>query len=416
MKTERVQDIVIGAGAVGVACAHALAASGRDVLLVDKGTVCSGCSHGNAGWVTPCHSIPLPAPGVVSQGLKWMLRGDSPFYIKPRLSLSLIHWLWHFYRHCNTEAMLQGVKALADLNQDVVALTNRLVESESLDCEFQQRGLLALYATEAGFEKGVKECELLTEVGLPGKVLDRESVHRREPALNDAVCGGVFFPSEADFVPDRFVKELADCLPALGVQVLTNTTVEAFDQTKGKITSVVTSAGSFEADNMVLAAGSWSVPLARKLGIKLPIQPGKGYSLTLDPWDGMPKGPLYLAEIKVGVTPWRESIRLAGTMELAGFGLDINQRRVDAIVRGTRSYLTDVSMHKAQEVWAGLRPVTFDGLPIIGRSDKITNLFLATGHGMLGLTQSVATGKLIAQLVAGEEPFTNVELFSPSRF
>jgi len=414
--TERIQDLVIGAGAVGVNCAHALATAGRDVVLVDRGDVCGGCSYGNMGWITPCHSLPLPEPGLVKQSLKWMLRGDSPLYIKPSLRPSLLAWLWRFYRHCNTAAQLRGLKAMAALNRHVVPLTRELIERYGLNCQFRQRGVLYVYRTEAGFAKGVKECELLGEHGIPGEILSGDVVREREPVLSDAVCGGIYYSDDADFIPDRFVKELAAELPALGVRVLSGTAVEDFALSGKSVTTVATSAGTFEPENVILAAGAWSRWLARRVGLRLSMQPGKGYSVTLRRQAGIPTRPLNLCEEKVAVTPWLETVRLGGTMELAGLQLDINQRRVDAIVRAAKIYLPEFRADEVQEVWAGMRPVSSDGLPIIGRSAKLNNLILATGHGMLGVTQSVVTGRLVADLVTGRTPVVPVEPFSPDRF
>lgn len=414
--TERVQDLVIGAGAVGVNCAHALALAGRDVVLVDKGTVCSGCSHGNAGWVTPCHSLPLPEPGLVKQTLKWMLRGDSPLYIKPSLRPSLLAWLWRFYRHCNRDAQLRGLKAMAELNRHVVPMTRELIERYGLNCQFQQRGILYVFRTKAGLTKGVKECEFLNEYGIPGEILSRDALRKLEPVLSDAVCGGISYPGEADFIPDQFVKELAARLSPLGARILSDTVVEGFALSGRSITAVATSAGAFQPENVILAAGAWSVLLARRLGLRLSMEPGKGYSVTLRRQAGIPRKPLNLAEAKVAVTPWQDTVRLAGTMELAGLQLAINHRRVDAVIRAAKFYLPEFRSEQIQEVWTGMRPVCSDGLPIIGRSARLTNLILATGHGMLGLTQAAVTGRLVADLVTGRPPLVPLEPFSPDRF
>ena len=413
---EQVQDLIIGAGAVGVAIAHALASGGRQVVIVDRSKVCSGCSHGNAGWVTPCHALPIPGPGLPAQTMKWMLRGDSPLYIRPSLRPSLLAWLWRFYRHCNHDAQLRGLKAMAQLNRHVVPMTRQLVEQCGLDCQFQSRGILEVFRTEAELAKGHQHLELLKQHGISGEVLSRDAVHEREPALSEAVCGGIFFPEEADYVPDQFVKELADRLPALGVRILSDTAVEGFTLAANRINTVATSAGDMQPQTVVLAAGAWSVLLARQLGVHLSMQPGKGYSVTLRCQPGVPRIPLMLTDSKVGITPWRDTVRLAGTMELAGLQLAINRRRVDAIVRAAKSYLPGFRGEHVLETWAGMRPVTSDGLPIIGRSGKLTNLIMATGHGMLGLTQSVVTGRLVADLVLDREPLVPVGPFSPDRF
>jgi D-amino-acid dehydrogenase len=414
--SERVEDLIIGGGAIGVCVAYNLARRGRRVVLLERDEICSGCSHGNAGWVTPCHATPIPGPGLVKQSLKWMLRSDSPFYIKPSLRPSLLSWLWKFSRHCNEAAMLKGLAGLAALHRHVVPETRELVESLSIDCEFQERGLYYVFDTEKGLEKGAEEMRLLNEAGIPGRLLDRDATLELEPVLKETIRGSVFYDSDADFVPDRYVKEIGARLPAAGVEVREQTSLDEFRLQGRRIESVVTSSGRLQPDNVVLAAGSWSIPLARRIGIKLPIEPGKGYSVTMKRQSGSPSRPIACMEAKVGVTPWKDSIRLAGTMEIAGFGQEINQVRVDAIVRGAQRFLPDLELKDVEETWVGLRPVCCDGLPIIGRSGKVENLFLATGHGMLGLTQAAVTARLIGELVAGEQTFIPAEPYSPDRF
>ena len=412
----RPEVLVIGAGAIGINCAYWLARAGREVVLVESGSVCGGCSHGNAGWVTPCHSLPLPGPGLIGQSLKWMLRRDSPLYIKPRLSPALWRWLWQFARHCNDAAQRRGLEAMAALNRLVVPMTSDLIARHALDCQYQARGLHYVFATRHGLEKGLRELELLQAHGIVGESLDRDQLLSREPNLRDDVAGGVFYPGEADLVPDRFVKQLAAVLPALGVQVLEQTGVEEFRVSGGEIRQVMTTAGDFEPGSVVLAAGAWSTRLVRQLGIRLPQQPGKGYSVTCRQQEGTPRLPLSYSEAKMGVTPWRETIRLAGTMELAGVQLKKNRARIEAVVRAARYLLPGFQASDVQETWAGMRPVTPDGLPLIGRSGRIGNLVVATGHAMLGVTQSVVTGRLVADLLSGEPAMVPLEPFSPDRF
>lgn len=413
---QHVQDLVIGGGVVGVACAHALAEAGREVVLVDKGSICGGCSHGNAGWVTPCHSLPLPGPGLVKQTLKWMLRSDSPLYIKPTLRPTRLAWLWRFYRHCNAAAREKGLQALASLNQHAVPMTRDLVQRLGLDCQFEQRGILYGFHSEQSLAKGIKEYELQAGHGIEGEVLSRDDVMQREPNLRDDVCGGVFYPGESDCVPDRFVKQLADRLPALGVRVLPDTPVEHLELTGRKVSAVTTARDTFVPETVVLATGAWTTHVARRLGVRLSMEPGKGYSVTLRQQPGTPQSPINLSEAKCAVTPWRDTVRIAGTMEVAGLQLSINRRRVEAIIAAAKNFLPDFHGHDILETWTGMRPVTSDGLPIIGRPARVTNLTLATGHAMLGLTQAIITARLVTDLTTGNDPLIPLEPFSPDRF
>jgi D-amino-acid dehydrogenase len=415
--TQRVQDLVIGGGVVGVNCAHALADAGRSVVIIEKGEICSGCSHGNAGWIAPCHSLPIPGPGLVRQTLKWMLRGDSPLYIKPTLRPAMLAWLWRFFRQCNPEAARRGLVALAALHREVTQSVAEIVERHGLDCEFSHRGNLYVFRNEKTLEKAGEELALMREHGIEGTTLSRDEVLEREPAIDPAIRGGIFYAIDADVVPHRFVAEVAERLPGMGVRIETGTAVEGFVRANGAgVRAVKTTAGEFEPENIVLASGSWSTGLARKLGIKIPLQPGKGYSITYRAQAGTPRLPLYLADAKIGATPWKDTFRLAGTMELAGLQLKINQRRVDAIVRGAKQHLPGFKAENVLEVWAGMRPVCSDALPIIGAPAAVPNVYFATGHAMLGLTQSVVTGKLIAQLITGQVPSVPLEPFSPDRF
>ncbi len=413
---ERCQDVVIGGGAIGVSCAEALATAGRDVVLLEQHAMASGCSHGNAGWVTPCHSLPIPGPGLVRQSLRWMLRSDSPLYIKPSLRPSLLGWLWRFYRHCNEKRQRQGLAAVAALNRDVVSMTGDLVERYSLDCEYQPRGLHYAFLSEPGFQKGRRECRLLNEHEIPGEELSAEELLAREPALTRDVVGGVFYPAEADFVPDRFVEQLAAQLPGLGVDVRTGCRVTGWRLSGRKIEQIETAGGPLVPETVILAAGAWTGRLARQLGIRLPMEPAKGYSITLDPQAGLPTRPLNVSESKFGVTPWEGGVRLAGTLELAGLQREINQARVEAIVRSAREALPGFSATGVQEVWTGMRPLAADGLPIIGKSLRCSNLVMATAHGMLGLTQAAITGRLVSDITTGRSPTLDPVPFSPDRF
>ena len=412
---KRIQDLVLGAGAVGVNCALALAESGRDVAIVDRSFPCAECSYGNAGWITPCHSLPIPGPGLVTQTLKWMLQSDAPLYIKPSLRPSVLRWLWRFYRHCNAEAQHRGLSAMAALNQHVVPLTRELINRYQLECTFNQRGILYAFGTEKGLEKGTRERDLLDAHGIEGTLLTRDEVLAKEPALKEDLVGGVYYPQEADCIPDRFVTQLADQLPSLGVHCHYQTSVNQLHVSGQSISKVETSAGMFQPENVVIAVGAWSVQLARKLGVQLSIQPGRGYSITVRQQPGLPRIPINLSEAKVAVTPWENKVRIAGTMELAGFDAPVNQKRMEAVLRGARNYLPDFRAIPPMETWAGMRPVTSDGLPLIGRSRTLPNLLMATGHGMLGITQSAVTGHLICDLIHKRDPLVCVAPFDPER-
>jgi len=412
-----VQDLVIGGGVIGVNCAHALADAGRDVVLLERDSICSGASHGNAGWIAPCHSLPIPAPGLVWQTLKWMLRGDSPLYIKPTLQPATWAWLYRFFRQCNHKASLRGLALLAALNREVVPATRELVERYGLDCQFRHRGNLYVFREKKNLRKAETELALMETEGITGRRLGRDEVLATEPALTPDVCGGIFYDVDADFVPDRFVKALSQRLPAMGVRVITGVTVRGMIQSgNGHVATVDTTRGSFKAEQIILAAGAWSTAMARDLGVPIPMQAGKGYSITYKAQPGLPTRPLYLDDVKVGFTPWNESFRLAGTMEIAGMQRKINRQRVNAIKRGATQFIPGYRDEGVRETWVGMRPLCSDALPIIGPSRAAPNVIFATGHAMLGMTQGVMTGRLVAELLTGQPTSVPLEPFSPDRF
>ena len=414
---ETVQDLVIGGGVIGINCAHALADAGRSVVLIEKGKVCSGCSHGNAGWIAPCHSLPIPGPGLVAQTLKWMLRGDSPLHIKPTLHPTTLAWLWRFFRKCNRTAALQGLESLATINREVVSATRDIVDRYELDCQFRHRGNLYVFRKEKYFRQALSELALMETQGITGTPLNRDQVLEREPTLTPNLCGGIFYDVDADFVPDRFVKALSERLPAMGVRVMTDVAVRGMTQSSnGNVSIVDTTRGSFKAEHVVLAAGAWSTAMARSLGVHIPMQAGKGYSLTYKAQPGLPTRPIYLCDVKIGFTPWNESFRLAGTMEIAGMQPTINRHRIDAIKRGATQFMPGYRDEGTIETWAGMRPLCSDALPIIGTSCAAPNVVFATGHAMLGMTQGVMTGRLVAELLTGQPPSIPLEPFSPDRF
>lgn len=364
----------------------------------------------------PGHSIPIAHPGALGEGLKWLLRADSPFYVKPRLNWDLVTWLWKFWRASNKGWMRQGLSNLSELGYASLELLESLVVDETLDCDFHQMGWLMAYGTQAGLDEASDETRLLGKYGVETEVLNREEMLAKEPALRQDLVGGIFFPNEAHLNPAGFVQALVVRVEQMGVKVVTGVRVVEIEQGNGKVVMVWTTKGDFEPGQVVLAAGAGSVGLCRELGIKLPVQAAKGYSVTLPGQDSYPKTPLYLSEVKVAVTPLEEGLRLAGTLELAGMDLRINQRRVDGILASSKEYLDLPDGIESVEPWGGLRPCTPDGLPVLSRAEEYENLYVATGHCMLGMTLGPVTGKLMAQLMCGDKTDIGVEPFGLGRF
>ncbi len=411
--------LVLGGGVIGVCSAYFLAGEGVAVTLLERTAIGGGCSFGNAGLVVPSHSIPLAAPGVWKKGLRWLLRRDSPFRIAPRLDPRLASWLWKFYRTSTRTHVERSLPVLRELSFASRRLFEELARA-GLDFGYRRGGVLVAFRTEEGFAEGAREAHTLSEAGIEARVLDSEALTAAEPWLRPGLAGGILFPDDAQLVPDRFVASLAELASRRGVELRLGVDVQELDARDGRIRGVRTGQEYFavEADTeVVLAAGVWSAALARGLGTEVPLQAGKGYSVTFEPEQTLPRTPLILGEERVAVTPMESRLRLSGTLELAGPDTSVDECRARGILRAADRWARDHPIGaKAQPFWAGLRPCSPDGLPIVGRLSAISNLILATGHGMLGVSLGPITGRIVADLVTGREPAFAMRALDPARF
>jgi D-amino-acid dehydrogenase len=389
---------------------------GRSVTLIEKENICSGSSFGNAGLIANGFAIPMAAPGVLRQGLKWLLDAESPFYIKPRLDGDLIRWLWQFRGACNEKQMRQSIAVLLSLGQASFDLFDELLAKEDIEFGYERKGRLILFTSESSFEKGAVDAVVLREFGVDFSMLDAAGLRRIEPNVQPAVTHGIYSADYGHVIPDRFVHELARVAKDRGVNFKTETAVLGFETSGRQISSVITSQGAITPDQVVLAAGAWSPVIARNLKLRLPIQPAKGYSVTYKRPSTSPHLPLSLSERKIAVTPMGEMLRFTSTLELAGYDPSINQRRLAAIRRAIHEYLPGMEELEQTAVWSGYRPATPDDLPIIGRSEAFENLILATGHGTLGMTHGLITGKLVSQIIGDERPSIDLAPLRAERF
>jgi len=408
--------LVIGGGAIGTCSAYYLARQGLRVCLVEKGEIASGCSGANAGLIVPSHSVPLASPGALRQGLKGMLKPNSPFYIKPRFDPVLFSWLGQFRRASKPEQMHPGIRVLRDLNYASLELFHHLIESESLSCNFRQDGWLLTYKTEKGFQGAVEEARLLQSYDIKLKIMSVDETLEMEPTLHPEISGSIYFPDDAHLDPVKFVQTFAERLKELGVAIYTQTEVLEFETWFDRIKVARTTQGDFQPGQVVLAAGAWSRGIVQSLGLRLPVQPVKGYSITLKRPEACSGVPLYFCEAKVVATPLENDFRFAGTLELGGMDFSINNRRVNAIMGAAKDYLGQVETMEITEVRAGLRPCTPDGLPIIDTVPDYKNLIIATGHGMLGITLAPITGKLISQLACKQTRDIDLTPLQVTRF
>lgn len=409
--------LIIGGGIIGVCTGYYLVRAGYDVTLVEKDQVNAGSTAANAGLIIPSDSLPVPGPGVLTQGLRWLLDSASPFYIKPTLDPAVLRWLWEFQGACRESAWQQAAPVLTELSEQSVRLFEELLREEDIHCQYHRNGLLLLYRSEKGFQGGRELVEKLSALGIRGRALPTGELADLFPAVRPELEGGLYFEPDAHLDPAVFTEQLAARAVERGLRLEENCEVLDFQVSAGEIHEVLTTRGKIQADEFVLAAGAWSASLADQLGLRLPIQPAKGYSLTFQRPADYPEIPLILDEVKIAVTPLGDSLRLAGTLELAGLDLEINQRRIEAIYTNAGRYLEiDLAQQPLVEIWRGLRPCTPDGLPVIGRSQAVPNLITASGHCMLGISQGPMTARLVAELVQGQQPSLDLSLLDPDRF
>lgn len=408
--------LVLGAGVVGLACAHYLLSEGRSVRVLDAGKVGAATSWGNCGTLTPSHAAPLAAPGMVGQALRWMLRPDAPLYIRPRWDPALARWLGKVAGRCNSRHWRESGLAKGALLKYSRALVEDLVYGQDLDCGFEAGGLHYVFRSARALARHQRELPLLAELGIPTRVLDGAALAADEPALRPGLAGAIHFPGDAHLRPDRFTAELARIVRAAGGVIEEGVRVSGFERGRNGIEGVQTSEGRRSGGRVLVAMGAWSAAFAANLGLPIPVQPGKGYSITYDRPALAPRRPLVLKERSVCVTTWDDGYRLGSTMEFSGFDDAANPRRLAALERGAAEYLVEPTGPARREEWHGWRPMTWDDLPILGRAPGHNNLFLATGHGMMGMGMSAGTGRLLADLMTGRTPAIDPAPYAPSRF
>jgi D-amino-acid dehydrogenase len=411
-----VHVVIVGAGAIGMASALDLARRGVKVTVIDRGPVGGGCSYGNAGWLTPCFATPLPAPGVLSTSLGWLLDPDSPLYIEPSLDPAWFRWMARFILSARRAPFERGTKALLALSRfslDAYAALDRELPGAF---GFQQKGLLAVGQTREKLEGFSHEARAMAQRGVMIRILDPDQVRELEPAVRGPVAGGIYYPEEAHCEPLAAVETMAQAARKHGAVVETGVELIDFRATGTTIEALRTTRGWIEADRVVLATGSWTKALAVKIGLRVPVLGGKGYAVIVKSVDPAPRMPIKVIDRRIAITPRADSVRLAGTLQLVDGDESITSRRVDAIVNGSKTILNITEPPEIVEVWRGLRPCTPDGLPVIGVAPRHDNLVVATGHQMCGLHTAPGTGRLVADLITGEKPTFDPAPFRADRF
>lgn len=394
---------------IGLSCAYFLRRAGWEVTVVDQGEPGHGCSWGTAGLLCPAHSQPLPGPGVLAKALRWMLRQDSPFHIRFRADPALPGWLLGFARACTLARSRESFRAICSVSSLSLQLFEEVLERGDADFYFERRGGYWAFVTEAGVARAGQEAAELRRNGFPVELLTGDAAREREPTLSDAVRAAVLLPEDAHGSSLGFAQSLAATLTRHGVRLETSVRALRLLREGNRIhgAEILSGNGDREervADETVLALGAFTPLLARTAGVRIPIQPAKGYSATVRTFEGVPEIPVTVAERKVIITPLQNVVRFAGTLELAGYDPSLNERRYRAVIAGGQAGLR-AEIPLADEIpWAGLRPLTPTSVPLIGRPRRRGGLLIAAGHGMLGFTQSLGTGRLIQQLADREPP------------
>jgi D-amino-acid dehydrogenase len=384
--------------------------------VIEQGAVGAGASHGNCGLVFTSDLVPLCVPGAVRQEILGLLRRTSPLSIKPTLDMGRISWLLRFAGMCRADHVRHAIRARAAILKSSEHLFEALLGPGGLTAEYEKRGVLLVYRSEAAMRSYAAVNDLLRPHGVAAEALIGKALLDVETALREDVYGAWYHRTDSHVRPDKLLASWKQALVRSGVVIEEECRLERFRCAAGCVEAAVTNRGEYAARDFVLAAGAWSAPVAAQLGLKLPMQPGKGYSITMTRPAVCPQIPCYLHERRVVATPWPSGYRLGGTMEFSGFSTTLDPRRLAALTAAAGEYLRDPVGHPVVEEWTGLRPMTYDDLPVIDRAGRFQNLFLATGHGMLGVTTAPATGKLVAELICGQPPHIDSSPFSVGRF
>ena len=408
--------IIIGGGIIGLCSAYYLQKESHQVTIIDQSNMDAGASYVNAGYLSPSHLVPLSAPGVMKKGLKWMLNPASPLYIKPRLDADFIKWTLAFNKSCNANHVEKAIPVIKEITLLTQDLFDDIKRDENFSFQYEKKGLLMLCQTEKMLEEEIETAHIAKREGLDASEISKEDLQALEPNATFNIKGATYYKCDSHSTPHEFMTEMKAHLKAVGVTFFSNEKVEDLVVKNGKIEAVKTQNQILKADEFVLAAGSWSSLLSKKLGLKLLLQAGKGYRINTTQATGITI-PSILAEAKVAVTPMNGFTRFAGTMEIAGINDNINKVRVEAIAKAANNFYPDVSLTEEEknDVASGLRPVSPDGLPYIGKSSKCDNLTIATGHAMMGWSMGPATGKLVSEVISDKKTILNLNPFHPDR-
>ena len=414
------QVVVIGGGLIGFSTAYQLLKRGLRVTVIERGMeVEASCSTGNAGMVVPSHFVPLAAPGMIWKGIRWMFDPESPFAIRPRPSWELVSWGWKFYRASSPARVKRAMPVLRDMALRSRTMFAELAETEGFEFGLEKKGLLMLCKTRAALGHEAEIVATANALGVDAELLDAEGVRKKDPAIEMDVCGGVYFAQDCHLDPARFLNNLRQEVRRLGGAILWGAEVNGFRQSGARLEAAILRSGEeISGDEFVLCGGAWSPSVGKKLGLNLPMQAGKGYSVTHPNPAALPSICSLLSEARVAVTPMGGKLRIGGTMEIVGLDESVNRRRLNGILKSVGAYFPQLAETDfgGLEVWKGLRPCSPDGMPYIGRAASRENVVIATGHSMLGLSLSPVSGEMVADLITGATMKYDMALLDPDRY
>ncbi|RYY68379.1 MAG: FAD-dependent oxidoreductase [Chitinophagaceae bacterium] len=410
--------IIIGGGIIGLCSAYYLQKDGQQVTVVERGDITDGCSFGNMGYMSPSHFVPLASPGIIAEGFKYMLSSSSPFYVKPRLDMDFIKWAWHFYKNSTAE----NVKRSAPHLNNILKLSRQLMDDmrDELGDRFdmEAKGCFMMCKGKEALDHEYHLADDAEKLGLIVERLNAAEVQAMEPDVELNVSGAVLFKDDCHFNPGKLMILLKENLQQKGVQFALNNRVTGFESSAGKVNAVITDKGKISGDHFVISTGSWIPEVSKMLGIKLLLQPGKGYSHTYDHVEKNIRYPAILVDGRCAITPWGHKLRIGGTMELSGINNKVLVKRMQGIYDSAKAFYPGlkIEMPAADKIWNGLRPVTPDGLPYIAKTNEYNNVIVAGGHAMLGISQGTGTGLVVSQLVADKKTEIDLSAFNLNRF
>ena len=409
---------IIGGGVIGLCSAYYLRKDGYDVTVIERNDITDGCSFGNMGYISPSHFVPLATPGMISQGFKWMMSSSSPFYIQPRLDADLLRWGFAFWKSATAKKMNASIPHLNNLLQ----LSRRLTKEMHVDMggsfDFLEKGCWMLYKNEKTGDHEKHLADQATSLGLTTIACNAQQVQEMETSVEVNVAGGVLYKDDSHVNPGQLMRALYEVLKANGVKFWLKTNVTGFEKQGDRITKVLTDKSDLDVEELVIANGSWFGPISKQLGLRMLMQPGKGYSMEYDNLRGNLIHPSILVDDRVATTPIGNWLRIGGTMEMSGHNDRILPKRVTAIYDAFKKYYPSMPLTAPdpEKAWFGYRPVTPDGMPYIGRHGKFQNLIYAGGHAMLGVSAATGTGQIVTELVGNKKTIIPVGAFRPDRF